>query len=86
MNYKYKIIINASDPLVQRLEKIFPHLEKSRNFTYVNEIFDGKIIHTWNIEELKWNPNAVKTLIKIFLPSFHRTKKWVTENHPELLI
>ena len=83
MNYTYKIVILKHDHLIKRFEKIFPDLKKPRDHTYINEILDGEIKYTWSIEELKLNS---RKLTQNFLESFKRTKKWIIENHPELLI
>jgi hypothetical protein len=83
MSYTYKIVILKPDPLIQGFEKLFPDLKRQRDDINVNEILNGKIKYTWNIEELKINSQK---FTKIFSQSFKRTKKWVIENHPELLI
>jgi len=83
MNYTYKITIIKPDPLMEGFEKIFHDLKRPRDITHINEILDGKIKYTWSIEELKLNSQK---LTHDFLSSFKRTKKWVIENHPELMI
>lgn len=83
MNYTYKIVILKPDPLIQGFEKLFPDLKRQKDHTHINEILDGKIKYTWDIEELKLNSQK---LTQDFLPSFHRTKKWVIENYPELML
>ena len=83
MNYTYKIVILKPDPLIQGFEKIFPDLKKPIDRTHINEILAGEIKYTWSIQELKLNSQK---LTQHFLESFKRTKKWIIENHPELMI
>ena len=71
MNYIYRIITTTRT--------------KSGPYQQIQEIDSNGFFITWSIGEL-FNSVHSKSKTNVGYESFNRTKKWIEENHPELLI
>lgn len=64
---------------------IYRDLNIPKRNIFVKELFNDKIINTWSIEEIEsrwrwpWDQRKERE-------SFMRCKKWLQENHPELML
>lgn len=86
MKYTYKIAIKQKDPLIEKIEKRYNPYIKKTNDIWIQEFCDGKLKYVSDIEDFKSNSNIKEKLRANYLESHIRIKKWVLENHPELLI
>lgn len=71
MKYNYRIIKTAKT--------------KSGSYQQIQEIDSKGFFITWSIGEL-FDSIHSKSKVDVGYESFNRTKKWMEENHPELLI
>jgi hypothetical protein len=61
--------------------------KESLGFTVVIEIINDKFKNwTFSLEELKLKNNQKHFLSSEYNKSYNRTKEWVMENHPELML
>jgi hypothetical protein len=76
MNYTYELKIMN-----------YPSESYPLSLIPIDEVFEyrnNNFIEVWSIKVLKYK--VLGAINKQTKKSFDRTKKWVTENHPELLI
>lgn len=76
MNYNYKLKINN-----------YPSQSYPLSLIPIDEVYEyseNNFVEVWSIIVLKYK--RLGLINKETRKSFNRTKKWILENHPELLI
>lgn len=84
MNFNYKIIFKKIDPIIERLSRSFPHLNNNDNSVRIYEMIDSELNYSWSLEEIKNTPDSFLTHKD--KKSYFRTKAWLKEKHPELIV